>query len=247
MVALWNTMHFNDIYWGYEPGATGWIVTFHLVERPVIRTFDFDGMKSIQKSEILDRFKERKVGLSADSQYDPNKVQHAAVVLQEYEAERGRQYATVEPQVRQVPPAGVSIIFKVDEGPKVKVNEINFMGNHVFSHRTLLRPMVNLHPYGIPHSIYFESLFPKAFDSTKLEEDEDRLAQFYRDNGYFIGQGRWTPQYNIVDTGGGRFRFPIFVSNKPGKGANINLTMEEGQLYHLRQGQHHRHELLPHQ
>ena len=63
MVALWNTMRFNDIYWGYEPGQTGWIITFHLVERPVIRTFDFDGMKSIQKSEILDRFKERKVGL----------------------------------------------------------------------------------------------------------------------------------------------------------------------------------------
>lgn len=233
MVALWNTMHFNDISWGYEPGTTGWIVTFHLVERPVIRTFDFDGMKSIQKSEILDRFKERKVGLSADSQYDPNKVQHAAVVLQEYEAERGRQYATVEPQVRQVPPAGVSIIFKVDEGPKVKVNSINFMGNHVFSHRALLRPMVNLHDYGIPHSIYFESLFPKAFDSTKLEEDEDRLAQFYRDNGYFMAKVLDT-NYNIVDTGGGRFRFPIFVSNKPGKGANINLTVEEGQLYRLR-------------
>lgn len=232
LVALWNTMRFNDIYWGYEPGQTGWIITFHLVERPVIRTFDFDGMKSIQKSEILDRFKERKVGLSADSQYDPNKVQHAAVVLQEYEAERGRQYATVEPQVRQVPPAGVSIIFKVDEGPKVKVNSINFTGNQVFSHRTLLRPMVNLHPIGIPHSIFLESLFPKAFDSTKLDEDEDRLAQFYRDQGYFTAKVL-DANYNIVDTGGGRFRLPLFKSNKPGKGANINLSIEEGHLYHL--------------
>ena len=105
------------------------------------------------------------------------------------EAEAGRQYATVEPQVHQVPPSGVSIIFKVDEGPKVKVNEINFTGNKVFSHRTLLRPMVNLHPYGIPHSIFLESLFPKAFDSTKLDEDEDRLTSFYRDQGLFHRQG----------------------------------------------------------
>jgi outer membrane protein insertion porin family len=232
MVALWNTMRFNDIYWGYEPGQTGWIITFHLVERPVIRTFDFEGMKSIQKSEILDRFKERKVGLSADSQYDPNKVQHAAVVLQEYEAEKGRQYATVEPQVHQVPPSGVSVIFKVDEGPKVKVNEINFVGNQAFGHRALLRPMVNLHPYGIPHSIFLESLFPKAFDSTKLEEDEDRLTQFYRDQGYFTAKVLDT-SYNIVDTGGGRFRMPLFWSNKPGKGANVTLTLEEGHLYYL--------------
>jgi outer membrane protein insertion porin family len=231
-VALWNTNRFNDITLEYEPGQTGWIVTFVLVERPVIRTFDFDGLKSIQKSEILDRFKERKVGLSADSQYDPNKVQHATVVLQEYLAERGRQFATVDPQLHQVPPAGVSIIFKVDEGPKVKVNEITFIGNKVYSHRILLRSMRNLHPYGIPYSIYAESLFNKAYDSTKLDEDEEMLELFYRDEGYFTAHVTDT-SVNIVDTGGGRFRMPLLWSNKPGKGADINVTVEEGHLFHL--------------
>jgi len=231
-ITLWNTNRFNDITWGIEPGQTGWIVTFNVVERPVIRTFDFDGLKSIQKSEILDRFKERKVGLSADSQYDPNKIQHATVVLEEFLAERGRQFATVEPQLHQVPPAGVSVIFKVDEGPKVKVNEINFTGNKIFNHRALLRPMVNLHPYGIPHSIFFESLFAKAYDSTKLDEDKDRLEQFYRDQGYYTAHIT-DSSVNIVDTGGGRFRMPLFKSNKPGKGANINLAIEEGHLYRL--------------
>jgi outer membrane protein insertion porin family len=231
-VALWNTNRFNDITLTYEPGQMGWIVTFVLVERPVVRTFDFDGLKSIQKSEILDRFKERKVGLSADSQYDPNKVQHATVVLQEYLAERGRQFATVDPQLHQVPPSGVSIIFKVDEGPKVKVNEINFEGNKVFSHRILLRSMRNLHPYGIPYSIYLESLFNKAYDSTKLEEDQDMLELFYRDEGYFTAHVT-DSSVNIVDTGGGRFRMPLFWSNKAGKGANINLAIEEGHLFHL--------------
>ena len=42
-----------------------------------------------------------------DSQYDPNKIQHATVVLQEYLAERGRQFATVEPQLHQVPPSSL--------------------------------------------------------------------------------------------------------------------------------------------
>jgi outer membrane protein insertion porin family len=231
-VALWNTNRFNDITMEKEPGQTGWVVTFVLVERPVVRTFDFDGLKSIQKSEILDRFKERKVGLSADSNYDPNKVQHATVVLQEYLAERGRQFATVEPQLHQVPPSGVSIIFKVDEGPKVKVNEINFMGNKVYSHLILLRSMRNLHPYGIPYSIYFESLFNKVYDSTKLEEDQDMLELFYRDEGYYTAHVTDT-SVNIVDTGGGRFRFPLFWSNKPGKGADINLTIEEGHLFRV--------------
>ena len=54
-------------------------------------------------------------------------------MLQEYLAERGRQFATVEPEIRQVPPSSLEVIFKVNEGPKVKVGKITFEGNKVFS------------------------------------------------------------------------------------------------------------------
>ena len=33
---------------------------------------------------------------------------------------------------------------------------------------------------------------------------------------------------DIVDTGGGKFRMPLIWSNKPGKAANIHITIEEG-------------------
>lgn len=58
-VALRNTMRFNDISWGAERGKTGWIVTFHVEERPVDRAANADGVQSVAKSEILDRFRER--------------------------------------------------------------------------------------------------------------------------------------------------------------------------------------------
>ncbi len=48
----------------------------------MVRTIQYENIKSITTSEILDRFKERKVGLVVESQYDPNKVQRAAVVIQ---------------------------------------------------------------------------------------------------------------------------------------------------------------------
>ncbi len=95
-MALWNTSRFDDIRIEREPGKTGWIIRFILTERRVVRSIKYEGNKSITVSEILDRFKERKVGLSVESQYDPNKVQHAVNVLKEYEAERGRQFATVD-------------------------------------------------------------------------------------------------------------------------------------------------------
>ena len=91
----------------------------------------YEGIKSVTVSEILDRFKERKVGLSVESQYDPNKVQRATVVLKEYLAERGRQYATVDPQIRQIPPSSLEVTFNVNEGPKVKVGDIKILGEVV--------------------------------------------------------------------------------------------------------------------
>ena len=101
---------------------------FVVTERRTVHTIDYTGNKSMSKSEILDRFKERHVNLTPESQFDPGKVQRAKNVLQEYEAERGHQYATVTPQLRQVPPGGVDINFAIDEGPKLKVGNIIIRG-----------------------------------------------------------------------------------------------------------------------
>src|SRR5690606_29300081 len=124
-----------------------------------VRSIKYDGMKSITISEILDRFKERKVGLQVETQYDPNRVQRAANVIREYLAERGRQFATVTPDLRQIPPSSLEVNFRVQEGPKVKVGEIELEGNQVFSKRVVTRAMKNLHPLGIPYSIFLENLF----------------------------------------------------------------------------------------
>jgi outer membrane protein assembly factor BamA len=134
-------------------------IRFVVVERPVVRSIKYEGNKSITLSEILDRYKERKVGLVVESQYDPNKVQHAKNVLIEMEAERGHQYAKVDAELRRVPPSSLELTFKVDEGPKVKVGVIDIEGNNAFSSKDVIRAMKNLHPLGIPYSILFENLF----------------------------------------------------------------------------------------
>jgi outer membrane protein insertion porin family len=229
---LWNSNRFDDITLQKEPGKTGYIVRFVVVERRVIRTINYPGMKSITVSEILDRFKERKVGLSTEAQYDPNKVQRARNVLIEYLAERGRQFATVEPEVRQVPPSSLIVNFNVNEGPKVKVGTITFDGNKVFSNRAVIRAMKNLHPIGLPHSILFENLFAKTFDSTKLEEDQQRIQDAYQTAGYFTAHTT-DHKVEIVDVSGGKFRLPLIKPNSPGKRANIHITIEEGRLYHI--------------
>ena len=231
-MSLWNSGRFDDIVLEREPGKYGWVVRFRVEERRVVRSIKYEGNKSIQISEILDRFKERRVGLAVETQYDPNKIQRATIVLKEFLAERGRQFATVEPQIRQIPPSSLEITFKIEEGPKVKVGKIDIQGNKIFGDREVIRAMANLKPIGIPHSIFFEGLFSKAFDSTKLEEDKDRVRNFYQERGYFTARAV-DHTMNMRDTGGGWFRIPLFYPNKPGKKADLAIQIEEGRQYKL--------------
>ena len=232
-MALWNQGRFDDITLEQEPGRTGWIIRFRLTERRVVRSIKYDGMKSITVSEILDRFKERKVGLSVEQQYDPARVQRAAIVLKEYLSERGRQFASVEPQVVQIPPSSLEVKFLVKEGPKVKVGAIEIEGNSAFKDNTVIRAMKNSKPIGIPYSIFAEHLFSKSFDSTKLEQDKDMIRDFYQQRGYFTARAV-EHSSTIRDTGGvGGFKIPIFRTTKPGKKADIKISLEEGQLYKM--------------
>jgi outer membrane protein insertion porin family len=231
-MALWNTGRFDDMRMEKEAGPNGWIIRFIVTERRVVRSIKYDGAKSVTVSEILDRFKERKVGLSVESQYDPNKVQRAANVLKEYLSERGRQFATVEPDVKQIPPSSLEIVFKVNEGPKVKVGKIDVVGNTVYTDRVVIRAMKNLRPIGLPHSIVLENMFAKSFDSTKLEEDKDRIRNFYQEHGYFTARVV-DHKLDIVDVGGKGLKIPLLKPNKPGKHADLTLTVEEGRQYRL--------------
>jgi outer membrane protein insertion porin family len=234
-MALWNTNRFDDIKLETEKGERGGVVvTFVVTERPVIRDIKYEGAKSVTTSDILDRFKERKVGLTVESMYDPNVVNHAAVVLKDLVAEHGHQFATVTPELRRIPPSSLEVIFNVVEGPKIKVGKIMIVGNEAFSRRDVVRAMNNLHPIGIPHSIFFEELFPKTFDASKLEEDKERVRDAYQKKGYFTAKAL-DETLKIRDVGGalGGIHIPIIKENKPGKVEDITLPVEEGQRYYL--------------
>jgi len=235
-MALWNTGRFDDVRIEREPGKTGWIIRFVLVERPVVRSIKYEGNKSVTVSEILDRYKERKVGLVTDSQYDPNKIQRARNVLLELLSERGHQYAKVDPEIRRVPPSSIEVTFKVNEGPKVKVGNIDIVGNTVFSNREVIRAMKNLHPIGIPYSILFENLFDRTYDSTKLDEDKSRVQVFYQEHGYFAAHVT-DSSITMHKIGGDNTKRTYHIwfihGNKPGTRADIKIVLEEGRKYHL--------------
>ena len=229
--ALWNTGYFEDIRFEREQTAKGWILHIYVKERPTIREINYTGLSAVSTSDVLDRFKERKVGLSVESQYDPTKVKKAEVTLKDLLSEHGRQFATIRTEVRAIPPAAVGITFVIREGPKVKVGHIRFQGNRHVNARNLRAAMKNLKPIGVPHSIFLENIFAKTYDATKLNEDVERVRAEYQNRGYFKVLVE-DPKTEIHDTGHTGFHIPLLQKGL-GKSVDITIPIEEGDRYRL--------------
>ena len=235
--ALWNTQFFEDVKLRVEDSPNrpnGKIIIFEVKERPQIRRIRYDGNHSISESDILDRFKERKVGLSVESQFDPTKIKKAEVVLKELLAEHGRQFAKVTPQYERIASSNaVILVFKIEEGPKVKVGKIKFKGNHAFSDRKLIRAMRHDRPYAIPLYFWYIPVLTKTYDREKLSEDlEVGVRGLYRDNGYFkVSVGE--PILDNIDTTHSRLGVPLITGKGHGKAVNITIPIEEGERYRM--------------
>ncbi|MBV9183590.1 MAG: outer membrane protein assembly factor BamA [Acidobacteria bacterium] len=229
--SLWNTQFFEDIRIEREATSKGWILHIYVKERSRIKEINYLGISAISKSDILDRFKQDKVSLSAESQYDPTKVMKAATVIRQLESEHGHQFATIRPEVRPIPPASVGLTFVVREGPKVKVGRIRFVGNRHVKSRELRHAMHFLRPIGVPHSIFLENLMAKTYDATKLEDDVELVREALQNRGYFKANVG-TPETKIRDTGHQGFHVPL-LQHGSGKAMDITLPIEEGEQYRL--------------
>jgi outer membrane protein insertion porin family len=229
--SLWNTGYFDDIRFEREATPKGWILHVYVKERQRIKEINYLGINAISKSDILDRFKEAKVGISVESQYDPTKAKKAEVTIKGLEAEHGHQFATIRTEVRPIPPASVGITFVVREGPKVKVGRIKFAGNKNVKSRELRQAMHFARPIGIPHSIFLENILAKTYDATKLDEDMELVREALQNRGYFKGVVG-DPQTKIRDTGHAGFHIPL-IQHGPGKAMDITVPIEEGERYNL--------------
>jgi outer membrane protein insertion porin family len=230
--SLWNTGYFDDLRFEREDTEKGGVILHvYVKEKPTIREIKYTGLNAVSQSDVLDRFKKAKVGLTVESQFDPTVVKKAEVTIKDLLAEHGRQFATIRTEIHQLPPAAVSIDFVIKEGPKVKVGKITFKGDNLkLKKREIRSAMKNLKPVGIPHSIFLENLFARTFDSSKLDEDAERVRFLYQTKGYdkvLVDN----PTTKIRDTGKG---FPYIFRKGGGKVVDITLPITPGDQYRLK-------------
>jgi outer membrane protein insertion porin family len=227
--SLWNTGYFDDLRIEKINGTGCLQLIIYVREKPTISEINYKGLNAVSISDVLERMKKEKVGVTVESQYDATKVKREEVILKELLGEHGHQFAVIKTEVKTIPPARVALTFNVKEGPTVKVGKIEFTGNTAINHRELVAAMKNLKPIGVPHSIFLEDIFPRTFDASKLDEDADRVRQAYRDKGYFKAS-TGEPQTNVRNAGGVN---PFTLHPSTGKRVDIVIPIEEGERYRL--------------
>lgn len=184
---LWAT-NFLDNLWievkdqPYDNGVVGKHVIFHLEERPRIKIVDYTGTGKVDRTKVDEKMREKGISLRLDSFLDQSQIRRTSGLLREMMAEKGYEFAEVTPTVDELPggPKLVKVTFNVDQGPKVKIRDIDFVGNEEIGDGALERQMKNTKEHWFLSWITGRGTYQEA----KFEEDADKVVEYYRNKGY---------------------------------------------------------------
>ena len=213
-----------------ENGPRGGVnIIFEVKELPIIRDLTFEGLKSVAESDVLKAFREKRVGVSKESIYDPVKVRNAIRVIKELLAAGGHPNATIEERTEEVSATSLAITFDVNEGDRVRVVDIQFEGNTVFSDGALRGAMKYVKEAGL--ITRFKS--SDILDREKLDVDLRLVDNYMRSKGYL--QARHG-EPRVESVGRRRTGFPIlplpFLSSVD-EGLRVTIPIVEGKVYRL--------------
>ncbi|HET9218577.1 MAG TPA: outer membrane protein assembly factor BamA, partial [Terriglobia bacterium] len=179
--ALYGREQFDDIWVEVEETTPGHVIlVFHVSEKPTIRNVEYKGLSSIQTSDVLKGLSEKKATLTQGTPYDETRVQKAKMIIKAMLAEKGRQKAEVDVATEKVPPNSVLVTFNVTEGPKIKIDSINFEGNTVFTDSELKKSMKLVKEAGPLTGFNGKD----AFHEGKLAYDLNNVRTLYAEKGY---------------------------------------------------------------
>lgn len=166
-----------------EEGIRGGVnVIFEVRELPIIRDLSFKGAKALQESDILKEFREKRVGVSKESVYDPVKARNATRVLREMLAAKGFPNATVTVKEEEVSATSIAITFDVDQGNRSRIVKIEFEGNEHFKQSELRNALQLVKKTGLISRIKGQDIL----DLKKLQYDLQRNVRSYMfSKGYF--------------------------------------------------------------
>jgi outer membrane protein insertion porin family len=253
---LWGTNFLDNLSIevvddNYPNNVVGKRIIFKMEERQRVKIVDYTGSKKLEQSKIDDKLKEEGVTIRLDSFVDPSTIAKVEGIVRSMMAEKGFQFAKVTHEIQELPtgPKLVHLTFHIDEGPKVRIKKIDFVGNKALTDSELEHQMKdnrseNWLSWINGHGTYNEN---------KFEDDAEKIQEHYANKGYMAahvgapemkviedskdGEKRYI-ELRIPVTEGDRYRVGSinFEGNKVIKSESLRplFKMNEGDYYSLK-------------
>ncbi|MCF7794719.1 MAG: hypothetical protein K9N39_12055, partial [Candidatus Cloacimonetes bacterium] len=206
---LWNLGVFSNIQiYAEKTTDDGVFLLVELEEYPRISKYEFKGNKKVSDSKIKEE-----TNIVFGSVLTPDLINKTKRKIKELYEEKGflRTEITTE-MVDTKSGKDKKVVFNIEENEKVRIDEIEIVGNKAFSDWRLERVLKDTKERFL---LFFRL---GKFEEEKYEEDKKKLYSFYRKEGY--------RDFEILSDS-------IYYSDNK-KRMNIKLSVYEGERYKYR-------------
>jgi len=184
------------------------VLIFKVKERPTISAIELTGNDKLTEEQIFDSLKSSSIQVG--DALDRTVLTSIEKSLEDFYHSVGKYSAQVETIVTPLPRNRVSIQFVFREGLTAKIEQINIVGNNVYSDEDLLKRLT------LSDSVGWWDLFADDnYQKQKLAGDLEVIKSYYLDRGYI--------RFKIDETQ---------VALRPNKkGVYVTVNVNEGNIY----------------
>ena len=224
--SLWETGFLDDLSISvvddepYDNGVLAKRVIFQMEERERVKIVTFEGSDELDRADIDDAMNETGLAIRLDSFLDLSKVRQAEGLLRAMFSGKGYQFAEVSHELTAVAggPKVVQLTFHLDEGPKVHIEEIEFIGNEELNDGELKGQMKEIRERWWLSFISGRGTYKEAL----FEADADRVVAHYMEEG-FIDAKVGSPDAQYLDVS----------EDGKSRGMRLRIPVDEGPRYRV--------------
>jgi len=204
--SIFQMGYFTDVKIETQEGPKGKVVIITVKEKPSIAKISFEGNRKVKDKDLL-----KEVGIKLYSILDRAEVRDSINRLKDYYHKKGYYGVEIKEKILELPNNEVSIIYQINEGEKIYIRKIQFIGNKEFDDGEL-KDVITTKEKGL------FSWFTKSglLDRKRLEFDREKLLSFYYNHGYIkakVGEPK--------------------ITYEKGKGITITIEIVEGPKYRV--------------
>ncbi|MFH1846545.1 MAG: outer membrane protein assembly factor BamA [Candidatus Omnitrophota bacterium] len=169
---LYAMGYFADVFVETEDHEEGVVVTFAVVEKPIIDKIEFSGNSRIRSNRLAE-----KMAVKKGSLLDYHMLSQDVAELQKLYTDEGYSDVIIEHDVKIEPQTGkADVTIKVQEGYKFKIKSIEVEGNAYISDNEIKKYMETKTAW------FF--IRKGAFDEERVQSDLNRIKMVYRSKGF---------------------------------------------------------------